>query len=240
MGLLFIQYVPIEYRFVAVFGFFLTSYLVSAWALYDGLKGAGWLTIVPLPALYAASVGLFYFLLPEGILARAVLLTLFGLGIYALYLTGNIYSVAAVRTIQLLRAAHAVGFLLTLLTLVLFFNTVFSLKLPFWANGLMVGLLTFPMVLSGLWSILLEDRLSSVILWMSLMVAVVVGEVGVGLSFLPVTVWVASLALVTVVYVALGILQHSLSERLFKRTLQEYVGVGVLVMIAVMAVTQWK
>ena len=66
LGLLAIQYVALEFRFVAVFGFFLVSYLVSAMALFDDLKGVEWVTIVPLPALYAASVALFYFLLPCG------------------------------------------------------------------------------------------------------------------------------------------------------------------------------
>ena len=60
-----IQYVPIEYRYVAIFGFFLITYLISAWALFDDLKGIEWLTILSLPSLYAAAIGLFYFLLPK-------------------------------------------------------------------------------------------------------------------------------------------------------------------------------
>lgn len=240
LGLLVTQYVAVDFKYVAVLGFFLVSYLVSAWALFDDLKGVEWFTIIPLPALYAASVALFYFLLPEGTLVRLFILSLFGFGMYALYLTGNIFSVAASRTIQLLRAAHAVGFLLTLLTLVLFFNTIFSLKFPFWWNGLLAVAASFPLVLSGVWSVKLEERLEKKLVWYSGILSLVVGEAAIAISFLPVTVWVASLFLATIIYVGLGILQHDLSERLFERTLQEYIGVGVFVLVATMLVTQWK
>jgi hypothetical protein len=238
--LLAIQYVPIEYRYVAIFGFFLVTYLVSAWALFEDLKGIEWLTILSGPSLYAVAIGLFYFLLPSHWFTRMVIMVLFGVGMYALYLTENIFSVAAARTIQLLRAAHAVGFLLSILTAALLYNTIFSLQWPFWANGGMVMLVTFPVVLNGLWSMRLESRLTSSVLLMSVALAVMTGMVAVTLSFLPVTVWVAALFLATVVYVTMGLLQHELSERLYKRTVTEYVVVGLLVLIATLMVTDWK
>jgi hypothetical protein len=225
---------------VAVLAFFLLSYIVSAWALIDDLKGIEWLTIVSMPALYAASVSLFYFLLPQGLVARISILTLFGLGMYALYLTGNIYSIAAIRTIQLLRAAHAVGFLLTLVTMVLFFNTIFSFRFPFYLNGVLSGVTAFPLLLSALWSVKLEEEISKKILWYAGIISVVIAQVGIVLSFIPVTVWVASLFLVTVSYVALGVLQHELFDRLFEKTLQEYISVGVFVLLAMLIFTQWK
>jgi hypothetical protein len=238
--LLAIQYVPIEYRYVAIFGFFLVTYLVSAWALFEDLKGIEWLTILLGPSLYAVAIGLFYFLLPSHWFTRIVIMIFFGVGMYALYLTENIFSVAAARTIQLLRAAHAVGFLLSILTVSLLYNTIFSLQWPFWANGGMVLLVSFPVVLNGLWSMRLEPRLSASVLSMSAALALMTGMVAVGLSFMPVTVWVAALFLATVIYVTMGLLQHELSERLYKRTVTEYVVVGLLVLIATLVVTDWK
>lgn len=235
-----IQYVPIDYRYVAIFGFFLVTYLVSAWALFEDLKGIEWLTILSGPSLYAVAIGLFYFLLPGYLFTRIIIVALFGIGMYALYLTENIFSVAAARTIQLLRAAHAVGFLLSILTVSLLYNTVFSLQWPFWANGLLVLLVSFPVALNGLWSIRLEPQLSANILKMSFSLAVMCGFLAAVLSFLPVTVWVAALFLATVIYVTLGLLQHELSERLYKRTITEYVVVGLLVLVATLLVTQWK
>lgn len=239
-GLLAIQYVPLEYRYVAIFGFFLITYLVSAWALFDDLKGIEWLTILSLPSLYAVAIGLFYFLLPNGWLSRTIIVSLFGVGMYALYLTENIYSVAAVRTIQLLRAAHAVGFLLSILTLTLLYNTIFSLQWPFWTNGLLVFAGTFPVLVQGLWSVRLEQKVSKDIWHISLGLAYGCGLLASSLSFLPVTVWIAALFLATAVYVSMGLVQHELNERLFSRTVTEYVVVGVLVFIAAMFVTPWK
>lgn len=240
LGLLAIQYIPIEFRLVAVLALFIITYLVSAWALFDDLKGIEWFTIVPLPALYASSVSLFYFLLPESAVARIIIVSLFGLGMYAIYLTGNIFSIAAIRTIQLLRAAHAVGFLLTIITLVFFFNTIFSLRLSFALNGVLSSLATLPLVASALWSVRLEPTFDKKLYWYSGIIALLVGEIAMAISFIPLTVWVASLFLVTVVYVSLGILQHDLSDRLFDKTLQEYVAVGIFVIIATALVTQWK
>jgi hypothetical protein len=240
LGLLGIQYVPIDYRYVAIFGFFLITYLISAWALFEDLKGIEWLTILSLPSLYAAAIGLFYFLLPVSWISRLIIISFFGVGMYALYLTENIYSVAAVRTIQLLRAAYAVGFLLSILTLALLYNTIFSLQWPFWANGLVIFFATFPVVIQGLWSIRLEKIISKDIWRMSVGMSLSCAIMGMVLSFLPVTVWIAALFLATVMYVCLGLLQHELNERLFGRTISEYVVVGFLVLVATLLVTPWK
>lgn len=240
LGLLATQWVPIDYRYVAIFGLFLASYLVSAWALFDDLKGIEWITILTLPSFYAAAVALFNFLLPEAFIARLIVLVLYGLGLYAIFLTMNIFSVAAIRTIQLVRAAHAVGFLMSVLTLILLFNSVFSLYAPAYVNFILVILISFPMMLQGLWSVHLESHLTKQLVVMSIGVAFLIAQAALMLSFLPVTVWIASLFLGTMAYVSLGLLQHGLSERLFTRTVYEYVGVGVFVLIATLLVTPWR
>jgi hypothetical protein len=102
-ALLGTQYVPLDFRLLATVLFFFITYAVSSWALFEDLGGVEWLTVVPLPSYYAISVSLFYFLLPENLLSRILILALFGVGMYAMYLTTNIFSVAKVRTIQLLR-----------------------------------------------------------------------------------------------------------------------------------------
>jgi len=239
VALLGIQFVHLEFRYVAIFGFFLVTYLISSWALFEDLKGVEWLTILSLPSLYAAGISLFYFLLPEGFISRTLIIMLFGMGLYALYLTENIFSVAAIRTIQLIRAAHAVGFLLSILTLVLFYNTIFSLKWPFYINGLMVGGLSWPIMLQGLWSIKLEPYVSKELVGVSLALSLLLGQMAIVLSFMPVTVWIASLFLATVAYVSLGLFQHAINDRLFVKTIYEYVGVGIFVLIATLFVTPW-
>lgn len=242
LGLLSTQLVTIEFpwRYLAILGFFVVSYFVSAWALFDDLKGLEWIVIVPYPGLYGVSVALFYFLLPEALISRVIVFLLFGLGMYALYLTSNIYSVAAIRTIQLLRAAHAVGFLMALVAGLFFYNTIFSFKWPFFVNAIAVFLVSFPIVLNGLWSVRLEPFISRQVIIYSITVSFVLAEIATAISFWPVTVWIASLTLVTGLYVFLGLLQHHLQERLFKSTFREYLYMGVVVLVLMIALTPWR
>lgn len=240
LGLLGTQFVLVEHRYQAIILLGGISYGLSAWSLIDDLKGVEWLTALVLPFLYPISVGLFYFLLPERLLTRIAILGVFGIGMYALLLTENIFSVAAIRTIQLLRAAHAVGFLLTLVTAFFLFDSIWSFRLPFYFNGMLVTLSSFPLILQGLWSYSLSERnIDRRTLIYSLVLALILGELALAISFWPVTVPVGSLFLVTMAYVSLGISQYYFSGRLFKKTLYEYLGVGVVVFLTTFLVTNW-
>lgn len=237
LGLAGTQLVQINQRYEAIAVLTLISVALSAWALFSDLKGIGWLTVLTLPAMYPASVALFYFLLPANPLARGLLLILFGLGMYALLLTENIYSVAAIRTIQLVRAAHAVGFLLTILTSIFFIGTIFSLRLPFWANGLGGALVLFPLLLQGCWSVILSAQLNFPVIRRSLILAIIGGGIAVVSSFLPMNPIVAALLTSGYLYVVMGLSQQELQERLFKKTIQEYVAIGIIVLLAAIIVT---
>lgn len=239
-GLVGTQLMQVEYRYeaLAVLGFL--AYGLSAWALFDDLKGVEWLTILALPTLYPISVGLFYFLLPERLLSRIFVLLLFGVGMYALLLTENIFSVAAIRTIQLLRAAHAVGFLITLVTSFFLFDTIWSFRWPFWLNGLLVGGVSFPILLQGLWSVELAEGTLTRRSWLfGGLLSLALAQVSMGLSFWPVSISVGSLFLVSMMYVALGIAQQHFMGRLFQRTLFEYLGVGAVVVLTLTLLTSW-
>ncbi len=240
LGLLGVQYVVLEWRYLALLVLTVVSYFVSAWALADDLQPHEWLTVVPFPALYASSVGLFYFLLPENLLSKFFILGLFGIGMYALLLTSNIYSVAKGRTIQLLHAAHAIGLLFTLLTSVLFTNTIYNLRLPFYANGLLVGLVHFPLILMSLWAIELRSRVPREIWVLSGVLTMVLMELAVILSFFPFSVWHLSLFIMAVVYIGLGLLHNFLKGRLFDSTLTEYSLVGVFVLLMFIVLFPYK
>ena len=91
LGLLGVQATVIDFRYLAVAVFAIFSYLMSTWALKDDLQFHERFTVVPFPVLYATSVSLFYFLLPENLLSKIAILFLFGIGMYALFLTSNIF-----------------------------------------------------------------------------------------------------------------------------------------------------
>lgn len=222
LGLLGLQYVALELRYLATAVFGIATYLVSAWALADDLQPFEWLTIVPLPALYAMAVSLFYFLLPSHFVSRVAILAFFGIGMYAIYLTSNIFSVAKGRTIQLVHAAHAIGLLFTLLTSLLFTNTIFSLKLPFFISGLLVGAAHFPLIFLSLWSVNLEQKISSEVVELTFILTLIIVEFALLLNFIPFSLWNTSLLIMSLLYIGLGILQSHLQERLFSNILQEY------------------
>lgn len=228
-----------QQRYEAIGGLVASTLVLSIWSLSEGLTGINWFTVLILPPFFTAGVGLFYFLIPPVWWIRLPAIFLYGLGLYVLMLTENIFSVAAIRTIQLLRAAQAVGFLLTVVTAFFLYDTILSFRLDPWFNCLLVGLISLPLLIQGLWCINLEERITRRILFYSLAIALVLGEMALILSFWPLTVAVGSLGLTTVLYLLLGLVQHRLGERLFRRTINEYMGVGIVVLIVLILSAHW-
>lgn len=239
LAILGIQSLDVDVRYQAIGLLAGLAYGLSVWAMIEDLKGIEWLTVLILPVLYPVSVALFYFLLPGRWLTRTVILGLFGVGMYALLLTENIFNVAAIRTIQLLRAAHAVGFLLTLMVAFFLWDTIFSFRMSPWWNGLLVLITAWPLSLQALWSVNLEEKLTRPVIISTGVISWGMFCLSLMVSFWPVTITVAALFMVTMLYVGLGIGQHHLSQRLFKKTLQEYLWVGAVVMTTVFLLARW-
>ena len=239
LGVLGTQWVDIEARYQAIGLLAGVAYGLSAWSLFEDLKGIEWLTVLILPVMYPVSVALFYFLLPERLLSRVTLLSIFGVGMYALLLTENIFNVAAIRTIQLLRAAHAVGFLLTLVVGFFLWDTIFSFKLAPWWNALLVMITSLPLVFQALWSVNLEENVTSNLMVNSLGLSWGLAGLALMIGFWPVTIVVSSLFLVSGLYVGLGLIQHRLSGRLFRKTIEEYLWVGLSVLVITLFLARW-
>ena len=239
LGFLGIQFLDNQYKIFAIFALSIITSLLFLWSLWEGLgKNSTLLTLI-LPAAFTGGVGVFWFLLPSNIFARLPMIVFYGLGIYALSLTMNVFTVSAVRTIALLRAARGVGFVLTLVTLFLIYNAILSLKIPFWGNALLITALSFPIFLQGFWTIPLDKKTSKDILIPSLVSSLVVGEIAVSLFFWPTTLVVGSIFLTVAVYVLLGLGQAKLEQRLFAQTVKEYLLVGILVFIGMFIATHW-
>lgn len=240
VGLLAIQVLGFTNRYQAIGILTFVALLLSAWSLSEDLTIGWWfLNILVLPTFFTAGIGLFYFLTPAVWLTRVPIILLFGLGLYVLLLTENIFAVAAIRTIQLLRSAQAVGFLLTVVTAFFLYDTILSFRLDPWLNFLWVGVISFPLILHGLWYINLEEKISRQIWFYVFSLSLVLAQTALILSFWPLTVAVGSLGLSTALYMVLGLVQHRLSERLFKRTINEYLGVGIVVLIIIFLTSRW-
>lgn len=238
--LLLIQALPLEWRLWASLGFVLLTYFASAWALYDHLNGAEWFSVVPMPALFAGSVALVYTLLPGSLLSKIGVFIIFAVGMYGLLLTSNIYSVAKGRSIQLLHAAHAVGFWFMMLASLLYTNVLYAYRLNPLVTGLGVALIHFPLIFVSLWSIQLKERVSKEVILYSVMFALLLGELALILGMLPLSVWYSALFIMSLMYLTVSYVRSVLLGRLFARTFTEYALAAVFVIGFFMYVFPWK
>ena len=239
LGFVGIQFLDNPYKIYAIFVLSLITSILFLWSLWEGIgKNSTLLTLI-LPTFFTGGVGVFWFLLPSNVFARLPMIIFYGLGIYALSLTMNVFTVSAVRTIALLRAARGVGFVLTLITLFLIYNAILSLKIPLWGSSLLITTLSFLLFLQGFWTIPLDKKITKDLLNISLVSSLVVGEIAVSLFFWPATLVVGSIFLTVAVYVLLGLGQAKLEQRLFPQTIKEYLLVGILVFIGMYFATHW-
>lgn len=239
-GMVFTQLVPGELRYPMVGGLSVLTFFATAFALREDLSGVEWLTLLTLPTLFTTAVGLFYFLLPVRWLTRLPVAILYAIGMYALLLTENIYNVAAERTIALLRAAHSVGFLLSLLAYFLLIQTVLAFRLPHYTNTALVGSISFFLIVQSLWAMELTEGLSGRAWRISVVLSFVLMELAWIFSFWPVATTLIALFLTTSFYSLVGMAQQYLLERLYKKTVIEFLGVVSIVFIIVLLATHWR
>jgi hypothetical protein len=240
LGFIGIQFLTDQNRFWAIGILGLLTAGLFAWSLWEGLGKDMTLLTLLLPTFFTFGVGIFWFLLPTSIFARIPIVIFYGIGIYVLCLTMNIYSVSAtIKTIALLRAARGVGFVLTLVTSFLIFDAILSLRIAIWLTIPLIFLFSFPLYAQGFWAVNLQKEFSNELITLSTISALVVTEIAAALYFWPVTIVVGSLFLTVAVYLALGLGQAKLEGRLFSATIREHLTVGVLVFIAIFFATHW-
>lgn len=234
------------------------AYVLSAWVLFEDLKGWEWVTLLILPVLFTLGAGLFDNLLPPAVpsmfglnfqietslflggVVRFVFSVTFVFGMYAILLTENIFSVASIRTIQLFRAARSVSFILALIVSLFFFSVSFSLKLPFYFIGLLVGIISLLLSFENLWSVDLKTehlndvyRLSAVIGWLMALFGVVI-------SFWPIGPFMGGLVLTACFYALLGILEQRLVNRVMTVNYIEFIIFNLVIVIIAFLTTSWR
>ena len=229
-----------EFRYPMVALLSLAAYFLSAFGLREDLKGIEWMSLLILPTLFTTATALFYFLLPVRWLTRLPVAALYAVGMYALLLTENIYNVAAIRTIALFRAAHSVGFVLTLVTYFLLTQTLLAFRLWAFPNMLLVGVLGGVFAFQSLWAMKHESQVSKRVYLFSLVVAVIQMELAWVLSFWPIRTTLLALFYTTTYYGITGLAQQYLTERLYKRTIIEFMSVMAIVFLIVLFTARWR
>lgn len=212
---------------------------LAVFSLRGELSGVKYFLLLLLPVYFVAGASLFYFLLPVRWLTRLPFALLFGVSVYLLMLTSNIYNVAAIRTIALLRAAHAVGLLFSLVATFFLTNVLFSLHLPFYIVVLAVVVIVAPLYLVGLWSFELEDFVSTKVGLYTGIFTFVTAQITLVISFWPVVPINAALSIATVMYALMGLAQLEFAQRLKTRTIVEHIAVALIVFVVVTISTHW-
>jgi hypothetical protein len=239
--LMLTQLISLEYiRYPLVVLLAAITYVGSAFGLREDLKGVEWFTLLIPLTLYSAAVALFYFLLPARWLTRIPVALLYAIGLYGYLLTQNIYNVAANRTIALLRAARSVGFLLTILTYYLLVLTVLSFRSYPVINAFLVGVIGWLHVFPALWSVELTEKASGRVVSISVALAVILAELAWAFSLWPMPTTMIALLLSSVCYSTVGMAQEYLDQKLYKKTIIEFISVCVIVFLAAMLTTRWR
>lgn len=239
IGLLSTQIVDFNLRFQFLAGLGIFAYIVSLWALWEGLNLTKAFILMILPVFFTIAVASFYFLLPIRWLTRLPVALGFGLMFYLLLLAQNVFNVAAIRTIPLYRAASTASFLFTLLSAFFLYNVVHAFNLLFLWNGLIVSLVSFPLILQVIWSIQMEEKLKFPAVLQSFILSLILGELALSFSFWPTPTTIWSLSLSSSMYVLLGLATQVLRGRVNNRIILEYSAIGALVLFVSFIATSW-
>ncbi|OGK17767.1 hypothetical protein A2866_02210 [Candidatus Roizmanbacteria bacterium RIFCSPHIGHO2_01_FULL_39_8] len=223
-------FVPILIIFVYVLGYF---------ALLEGIEKIEWLTLFLMPVLLTIASYLFYFLFPVRWLTRVPFVFLYGISIYAVLLCSNIFNVGVEKSLQLYRAAFSINILYQMLISFLLFNIILSFKLNFFFNGIGVGIVSFLLALQLIWSVRLNLSIERMILLFSFFIALILGELALIGSFVPVKPAILSLFLTSSYYCISGLIYSFLDQRLFKETIREYIAVWIVVFILSVLSISW-
>jgi hypothetical protein len=217
----------------------IASYFLSVWSIFGEFSPFELVSLFALPVILTASFGLFLTQFEVTLGVRLVLSVTYVVTMYTILLSENIFNVSVERNIPLVRAARTVGYLATLFVSFAFFTLLFGLgldNLVFAFVSMVAAILLFA---QGFWQIELKDTDPRRLVYYSLIGGLVVGEIAWALSFWPLEPPKVGLAVAATVYVILGILQHHVREDLNKRTLFEYIFVGVAVLLLLAISTSW-
>ena len=234
-----IQLLEGSFKFLGVFAMSLLTLPLVIWSLSEGIGLNLTLVTTTLPFMFTLSMGLFWFLLPSSVILSVLIFVFYSVGMYAIFLVSNIYSVGAIKTIPLVRSARGVGFVTSLLIMFLLFNFIWSLRAGIFLVIPIVFLVTFPLFLEIFWTVFPKVSLDDRVVKYSLAASLIISELSLALYFWPVTITIGSLFQVIAAYVLLGLGQADLEGRLFPQTISEYLKVAAIVGAGMFLATRW-
>lgn len=216
------------------------SYIFVIWCLWEELDGIEFITLTILPVVFTIGISLFYFLLPYRMIVRAPVITTYAIGIYAILSLENIFNVAAIRTIALLRAAKTFNMIFSVISIFFLFNTFLSLHYYFIVNFFLVFAICYLVYIPLLWCERLNPKIDQDILIYSYILSLIIAEFSLLLSFYPINPTFESLFLASQFYVLLGIAQYKIKEAPLRRSIFEYLLLTILSLLLVFNTPAWQ
>lgn len=207
--------------------------------LRKDVKGTFFWPILVLPFFFTLAFPFFYTLVPTRLLSRIIITVIYVFGLYSLFLTQNIFAVSGIRTINLLRSARIVAFVITLLVYYFLVNFIFSLRLPVLLTPIIILPLTFLMNIQSLWTYCLDTTQIKAVSIFSIAIAISVLQLSYVLVLWPVNASIYSLFLTGIFYTYSGLCHAWLERRLFKGILWEYVWVGFISVLFLVIFSKW-
>ena len=218
---------------------FLVSYITTYFAVFEGIDRVEWYMLFVVPIMLAVALYLFYSLLPVRWLTRLPFLILFSLGYYAVLLTMNIFNVGVERSLQLYRAAFSINYLTQTFIVFLFSLVILSFRMNFILNAFIIAVLALLISMQLFWTVRLEKAFDRRLLVFGGVLALLLFEVSLLVSFMPIRINVIALILTSFYYSLTGIVYNYLADRLFKNTLREYAFVMIFVLFITVLTLQW-
>jgi len=222
-----------------IFAFLLITYFLTYFSLIEKIEKISWLTLFLMPVLLTISFYLFYFLFPSRWLTRLPFLFAYGISIYAVLLCSNIFNVGVEKSLQLYRAAFSINFFYQTLVSFLIFNIIFSLKEIFYINLILVGGVVYLLSFQLFWTIKLDKKPEREVFDFAFLTALILAEVSVLISFIPLPSTSVSLFLTGTFYSIAGIFYNYLDKKLFKETIREYVFVWIFIFLITLLSISW-
>ena len=208
-------------------------------SLKNDIKGTFWYPIFVLPFFFSLSFALFYSLVPARLLSRIILATIYGFGLYSLFLSQNIFAVSGIRTINLLRSARIVSFVLTIVAFFFLVNVSFSARPPFFVLPVLIFAVSFFLNFQSQWMYLLDRHLFKEALISAFFVSLAMFELSFTLILWPLTPAIHSIFLTGMFYTYSGLFHAWVEKRLFKGVLLEYLWVGFLSILLLLLFSTW-
>jgi hypothetical protein len=217
----------------------LLTTLVIYLILRKDISGPSHYPLLILPFFYTLSVSAFYLLIPPRLISIIILTVFYAFGLYSLFLTQNIFAVSSVKTINLLRSARIVSFVITVLVHFLVVNIIFSLRLPVYFTPILIGITVGLLNMQSLWVYLMEKNQIKELMTYSAIIGILLMQLSFVLAIWPIDASIYAIFLTGIFYTYSGLSHAWFEKRLFKGVLWEYIWVGFLSIFILLAFARW-